>query len=190
VGVSKTFPASAVAEAVAAGLRDCGENRVQEAAVKIAEAAKLGVRPTWHLVGTLQRNKVRAALPLFDMIHSVDSIALIEEIGRRAHEPVAVLLEVNVGGETSKHGFVSGDLPDALAEARRYPLDVRGLMTVAPQGGPHVARPCFQELARLAREMGLPELSMGMSDDFETAIEEGATMVRIGRAIFGERTVQ
>jgi uncharacterized pyridoxal phosphate-containing UPF0001 family protein len=122
------------------------------------------------------------------MIHSVDSIALIEEIGRRAHGPVAGLLEVNVAEEPTKHGFAPAEVAGALAAARRCSLDVRGLMTVAPLGGPELARPCFRELARLASDLGLRELSMGMSDDFETAIEEGATMVRIGRAIFGERT--
>jgi pyridoxal phosphate enzyme (YggS family) len=191
VAASKNFPAEAVAEAYRSGVAVFGENRLQEAGPKIAAAASLGAKPAWHLIGSLQRNKVRAALALFDMIQSVDSLALAREIGRRAERPVAVLLEVNVSGEQSKHGFSLAELPEALEVARAIGnLDVRGLMTVPPPGGPEVSRPHFRALAGVAEQLGLRELSMGMTDDFEAAIEEGATIVRVGRAIFGERTLR
>ncbi len=189
VGVTKSFPAEAVAEAVAAGLEDCGENRVQEAAAKIATLAALGIRPRWHLIGHLQTNKVQTALGLFAILHSVDSLRLARELSSRATHPVPILLEVNVSQEASKFGFSVGDLPDAVSAISALPhLDVRGLMTVAPLShDPEAARPFFRQLRELRDAVGLRELSMGMTDDFEVAIEEGATMVRVGRAIFGER---
>ena len=189
VGVSKGFPASAVVEAWQAGLRDIGENRVQEAATKIAAATAQGARPRWHLVGHLQTNKVKTALGLFDIIHSVDSLHLAEAISRAAAKPVVVLLELNVSGETSKYGLTPEEVEPALAKVRALPnIDVQGLMTVAPLvDDPEKARPVFRRLRDLARALGLPQLSMGMSDDFEVAVEEGATMIRIGRAIFGSR---
>jgi len=189
VGVSKGFPAEAVAEACAAGLGDVGENRVQEAEAKIAALADQGVRPRWHLVGHLQTNKVKTALGLFAIIHSVDSVRLAEAVSRRAREPVPILLEVNVGQEASKFGFAPQEVADGLpAIAALSNLDVRGLMTVAPLvDDPEAARPVFRCLRELRDRLGLRELSMGMTDDFEVAIEEGATLVRIGRAIFGPR---
>jgi hypothetical protein len=203
VAVSKTFPATLVAEACRAGLTDIGENRVQEAAAKIPQVEALGSHPRWHLVGHLQTNKVKTALGLFDIIHSVDSLRLAEAISRQAEAqvvrredlpasqagPAPVLLEVNVGGEASKFGFTPGEAGRAVEQMVRLPgLAVQGLMTVAPlSDDPEEARPVFRELRRLRDALGLRHLSMGMTDDFEVAIEEGATMVRIGRAIFGPR---
>jgi pyridoxal phosphate enzyme (YggS family) len=196
VAVSKTFPATLVAEACRAGLTDVGENRVQEAAAKIPQAEALGSHPRWHLVGHLQTNKVKTALGLFDIIHSVDSLRLAEAISRQGEQtalrragPLPVLLEVNVGGEASKFGFTPEEVGRAAEEMARLPgLAVQGLMTVAPlSGDPEEVRPVFRELRRLRDALGLRHLSMGMTDDFEVAIEEGATMVRIGRAIFGPR---
>jgi len=187
VAVSKSFPPQAIEEAVAAGIAHLGENRVQEAAAKIP-----GLRPlpvTWHLVGHLQTNKAKTALELFDIIHSVDSLHLAEVLSQRAQRPLPVFLEVNVAGEASKFGFPPGEVAAAAQAVARLPrLDLRGLMTVAPfVSDPETVRPVFRELCRLRDALGLPDLSMGMTDDFEVAIEEGATLVRIGRAIFGER---
>jgi len=201
--VSKTFPAALVAEACRAGLTDIGENRVQEAAAKRPQVVALGVHPRWHLVGHLQTNKVKTALGLFDIIHSVDSLRLAEAISRQAEQtalgqaglpagqagPVPVLLEVNVGGEASKFGLAPEEVGRAVEQIAGLPgLAVQGLMTVAPlSADPEEVRPVFRELRRLRDALGLRHLSMGMTDDFEVAIEEGATMVRIGRAIFGPR---
>jgi pyridoxal phosphate enzyme (YggS family) len=189
VAISKTYGPEAVLAAWRAGQRDFGENRVQEAEEKIPAVAAAGARPVWHLVGHLQTNKVRPALRLFDILHSIDSLHLAEAVQRRSEAPVPVLVEVNAGGEASKAGFAPGEVDDALAALRPLShLDVRGLMTVAPAvADPEEVRPVFRELAALARRHALPELSMGMSGDFEVAIEEGATLVRIGTAIFGPR---
>ena len=192
VGVSKGFPPEAVREAFAAGLSHFGENRVQEAQAKLPLLADLAPRPTWHMVGHLQTNKVKTALSLFDIIQSVDSLHLAQEISRRAPQSVRVpvLLEVNVAGEAAKYGFSPEELPARAEEVRALPgLEVRGLMTVAPMAAdPEAARPVFRRLRELGDSLGLAELSMGMTDDFEVAVEEGATIVRIGRAIFGERS--
>lgn len=189
VGVSKTQPAEAIAEAWAAGLRDFGENRVQEAAAKVASLAEQGVTPTWHLVGHLQSNKIGLALGLFGILQSVDSTRLAGMISQRAKHPVPILLEVNVAGEASKFGFAPDALDRACREIEALPnLDLCGLMTVAPMtGDPEALRPVFGRLRELRDGLGLRELSMGMTEDFEVAIEEGATIVRVGRAIFGER---
>ena len=194
VGVSKGFPAALVVEACRAGLTDVGENRVQEAAAKIPAVEALGTRPRWHLVGHLQTNKVKTALGLFAIIHSVDSERLAEFIGRQAASfpvagPAPILLEVNVAGEAGKFGFRPEETGRALDRIAGLPgLAVQGLMTVAPMvDDPEEVRPVFRELRRLRDALGLRDLSMGMTDDFEVAIEEGATMVRIGRAIFGPR---
>jgi hypothetical protein len=196
VGVSKTFPANLVAEACRAGLADVAENRVQEAAAKIPEVRALECHPRWHLVGHLQTNKVKTAIGLFDIIHGVDSLRLAEAISRHAEnlpvrqsEPLSILLEVNVGGEASKFGFRPEETGPALEQiARLRGLAVQGLMTVAPLvDNAEEVRPIFRELRHLRDALGLRHLSMGMTDDFEVAIEEGATVVRIGRAIFGPR---
>jgi PLP dependent protein len=185
IGVSKTVPAERIREAVAAGLPALGENRVQEARGKIQT---LGRPAPWHLVGHLQSNKVKDALGLFDLIHSLDRIELAREIDRRATSPVDVLLQVNVAGEVAKSGFAPGDVKpalDALAALAR--VRVRGLMVIPPLAEAEATRPWFRALRQLRDNTGLTELSMGMSADFETAIEEGATMVRVGTAIFGQR---
>ena len=196
VGVSKMFTAAMVAEACRAGLADVGENRVQEAAAKIPAVQALGGRPRWHLVGHLQTNKVKTALGLFDIIQSVDSLRLAELMSRHAERPpvrqpgpASVLLEVNVAGEATKFGFTPDETERALGQIARLPgLAVQGLMTVAPLAeNAEEVRPVFQELRRLRDALGLRHLSMGMTDDFEVAVEEGATIVRIGRAIFGAR---
>jgi pyridoxal phosphate enzyme (YggS family) len=187
VAITKGFPPQAIIEAWEAGIRHFGENRVQEAAIKIPQVSHLSA--TWHMVGHLQTNKVKKALALFHTIDSVDSFHLAQEISKRAQSMVPILLEVNVAGEASKFGFTPQEV---LREAERVAalphLDVRGLMTVAPLAShPEEVRPIFRRLRELARALGLRELSMGMSDDYEVAIEEGATMVRLGRAIFGPR---
>jgi pyridoxal phosphate enzyme (YggS family) len=188
IGVSKTVSTDTIAEAVAAGLEDFGENRVQEAAEKIEALSSRGITPRWHLIGHLQSNKAKTAANLFAIIHSVDSLRLAQELSRRAGR-TAILLEVNAAQEASKFGFAPKEVAPALSSIAALPhLDVQGLMTVAPlSDDPDAVRPVFRELRRLRDALGLRELSMGMTNDFEVAIEEGATMVRVGRAIFGER---
>jgi pyridoxal phosphate enzyme (YggS family) len=189
VAVTKTFPADAVVAAWSAGQRDFGENRVQEAAEKVPQVAARGVDATWHLIGHLQTNKVRPAVELFDIIQSIDTLRLAQAVSARVSAKIGVLLEVNVAGEASKSGFAPPQLAGAVAQIRTLPgLEVQGLMTIAPQvADPEEVRPVFRELATLARRLELPELSMGMSGDFEVAVEEGATVVRVGTAIFGHR---
>lgn len=189
VGVSKTVDLGRIRVAVEAGLRALGENRVQEAKGKIAA---LGRPVPWHLIGHLQTNKVRDALDLFDLIHSLDRLELAQECDRRARQrgrPVEALIQVNVGAEVSKGGFAPDAVADALgAIAALAHVRVRGLMTIPPAvERAEDARPWFRALAALGKRHGLAELSMGMSADFEVAIEEGATMVRVGTAIFGSR---
>lgn len=189
IAIAKTVPPPDIERAYHLGVRHFGENRVQEAEGKLAALTHLRPHITWHMVGHLQSNKARKALALFDIVQSVDSLPLAQELSRRALKPLPLLLEVNVAGEASKSGF----RPDAVAEAAhavaRLPhLQLRGLMTVAPLASdPEQARPMFRRLRELRDALGLAELSMGMSDDFEVAVEEGATMVRVGRALFGER---
>jgi len=198
VGVSKTHPAELVAEVVSLGVEQVGENRVQEAAEKVGRVRELlGRDPSWHLIGTLQRNKARQALDLFDTIHSVDSVRLAEALATRAEgRRVAVLLEVYFGDDPNRPGFRPDDLEASAGRILSLaPLDVRGLMTIAPLGlNEERTRGVFRELRTLRDrlrelhpEAALTELSMGMTDDFPLAIEEGATMIRVGRAIFGER---
>jgi len=191
VAVCKGFPPEAVLEAAAAGVTHFAENRVQEAAAKRPHLSGLPAGITWHMVGHLQTNKVKSALELFDIIHSVDSLRLADAVSRRAPRRVPVFLEVNVAAEPTKHGFNLEELPAAYEAAARMPnLDIWGLMTVAPLArDPEDVRPIFRRLHQEARALGLRQLSMGMTDDFEVAIEEGATHVRIGRAIFGDRPV-
>jgi pyridoxal phosphate enzyme (YggS family) len=189
VAVSKTHPASRIAEACAAGQRDFGENRVQEGASKIDALRADGVTATWHLLGPLQTNKVRAALNLFDILHGVDSLRIAKAISDRAERPVRVFLEVNAGGEASKHGVAPEGAGVVASAIGRLPnIELVGLMTVAPiADDPEDVRPVFRKLRQLRDAIGLRELSMGMTDDFEVAVEEGATVVRVGRAIFGPR---
>jgi len=196
VAVSKNHPAESVREACEeAGQELFGENRVQEASVKIP---LLPSRLHWHLIGHLQSNKVRKALPFFELIHGVDSSEIARDIDRIAEEMglfPRVLLEVNVSGEGSKHGFSPEHLERELEALLALPrLQVEGFMTMAPlSDNQETARPIFAKLRELrddlATRAGIPLeiLSMGMSGDFEVAIEEGATLVRIGSALFGER---
>jgi pyridoxal phosphate enzyme (YggS family) len=200
IAISKTHPAEIVRAALDLGLRDFGENRVQEAEGKIAELGRTAAR--WHLVGHLQANKARRAVGLFDVIHSLDSAALAERLDRlciaEGREELQVLIQIDLGGEETKTGIDPGKLPellDALDDCQR--LRLTGLMTLPPYfENPDCARPYFKTLRELRDELQLQgrfgeragELSMGMSHDFEIAIEEGATMVRVGTAIFGERS--
>lgn len=187
IAVSKTWPPSAVREGSTTGLTDFGENRVQEGVAKAGELAGLPIR--WHLIGHLQTNKVRAALGTFAILHSVDSERLLRAISASASAPVPLMIEVNVAAEPTKDGVLPAEVAPLLRIAAALPnLDVRGLMTVAPHvADAQLVRPVFRELRQLAGAHGLSELSMGMSNDYEVAIEEGATFVRVGRAIFGER---
>lgn len=197
VAVTKTVPPERIKEALAAGVQHIGENRVQEAAAKI-ESIPSGV--TWHLIGHLQRNKAKQAIQIFDLIHSLDSLRLAKMLQKRAKElerTANCLVEVNVAGEESKHGIIPDQLLPLLRQVSLLPqLRVRGLMTVAPYvKDPEEVRPVFRQLREMAHEIdklklpgvSMKELSMGMSGDFEVAIEEGATMVRVGSAIFGAR---
>jgi PLP dependent protein len=193
VAVTKTHGIEVIRAALEAGICDFGENRVQEF------LGKYGLFPTaeWHFIGSLQTNKVKDIVGKACLIHSVDSRHLLEEIDKRAQAAGVVqpvLLEVNVSGEESKHGFEPADVREALVEASHMPgVAVRGLMTMAPFGRPEDARWVFRGLRELRdslREMPLngvelTELSMGMSNDFRVAVEEGATIVRVGTAIFG-----
>jgi pyridoxal phosphate enzyme (YggS family) len=207
IAVSKRVPAALVREAYAAGARDFGENYVQELVRKAEELADLpDLR--WHLIGHLQRNKARQVVGLASAVATVDSVALALELGRRAAaRPVpesrrlpgvgpgrlAVLVEVNVGGEAAKSGCSPTELEPILDAVEREPaLALRGLMTVPPYtDDPEAARPYFEQLVALRERLGgparLPELSMGMTHDLETAIAAGATQVRVGTAIFGPR---
>jgi hypothetical protein len=188
VAVTKTFSPEAIRAAFAAGLSEFGENRVQEAKAKIETLADL--KPvTWHMIGRLQGNKAKVASGLFDIIHSIDSVKLTEVLSRRAERKIPILLEVNVSGEATKAGFSESELVAAVERISQLPnLEIKGLMTMAPYvEDPEEVRPVFRRLRQLRDSLGLEHLSMGMTDDFEVAIEEGATMVRIGRAIFGER---
>ena len=189
VAVTKGVGGSAIKAAFDCGIRDFGENRVQEAEDKIAQLSDLKPDVTWHMVGHLQSNKAKAAVELFDIIHSVDSGRLAEILSRRAEKPLPILLEVNVSGETTKSGFAASEIETAVEEIRQMPyLKIMGLMTIAPLVAElEEVRPVFRKLRELRDSLGLEHLSMGMTDDFEVAIEEGATMVRIGRAIFGSR---
>lgn len=189
VAVTKTFPADLCVTAIRAGVADLGENRVQEGAAKADALADQGLHPVWHLIGHLQSNKVKVALGAFSVIHSVDSVELATAISRRATAPVQVLLEVNVASEQTKFGFAAADLARAMEQIAALPnLDARGLMTVAPHtADPESVRPVFRRLRTLAHTLDLPELSMGMSNDYEVAVEEGATIVRVGSALFGAR---
>ena len=189
VAVTKGFEASVIRDAFDCGIRDFGENRVQEAETKISQLANLKTDITWHMVGHLQSNKAGTALGLFDIIHSVDSIKLARILNQRARKTLPVLLQVNVSGEIAKSGFVVDEIANAFGEIKQLSnLQVIGLMTIAPLAdNAEDVRPAFRELHELRDRLGLKHLSMGMTDDFEVAIEEGATMVRIGRAIFGDR---
>lgn len=191
--VTKEADIKEIEEVLAFGIRDIGENRVQDALIKYRT---IGDRATWHLVGHLQTNKVKDAVKIFSLMHSIDSIRLAKEIqkcAKKINKVQDILVEVNTSGEESKFGIPPNDIGTFFKEISLYPnISILGLMTIAPEGGaPEKARPCFHKLREIGEQLqdlklaayGL-QLSMGMSDDFEVAIEEGSTMVRIGRAIF------
>ena len=205
VAVSKTMPVEAVIAAAACGQTLFGENRVQEAREKIAAIAAAGLTDLrWELIGHLQTNKAARAVELFARVQSVDSLRLAEALSMRAHQVgrvLPILLEVNVAGESSKSGLAPDEVVGVAGAIMGLPnLRLEGLMTVAPLvDDPKAVRPVFRQMRALRETLreqipvagavdgGWPELSMGMTDDFEVAIEEGATLVRIGRALFGER---
>jgi pyridoxal phosphate enzyme (YggS family) len=188
VAVSKTFPAEDVDHAIAAGMTDIGENKVQEARDKkplVRAAAR------WHLIGHLQSNKAKDAVRLFDVIQTIDSIELAEKVARAAGSvgrTQDVLLQVNIGREAQKSGVDPADVA-ALARGVSAIAELRltGLMAIPPLGEAEEMRPYFRELRAMRDDLGLEHLSMGMTDDFEVAVEEGATIIRVGRAIFGSR---
>ena len=198
LAVSKTVSAQSVKEAIDAGIRLLGENYIQEAREKID--ALMGSPATWHFIGHLQTNKARFAVELFDLIHSVDSLKLARELdkqARRQGKAQQILIQVNIAEEKSKSGITEQAAPQLIREVSRCDnLSVRGLMTMPPFfNAPEKVRPYFKALRQLAHRIGamniegvtMTELSMGMTGDFEVAVEEGATIVRVGTAIFGER---
>ena len=189
VAVTKTVDAASMEAAFKAGIRHFGENRVQEAKPKIEQLARLKAEVTWHMVGHLQTNKAKTASTIFDIIHSVDSLRLAEMLDSSAQKKLPILIQVNVSAEETKGGFGPAEVGDAVGRMAKLPnLRIEGLMTIAPWAAePEQARPAFRRLRELRDALGLTHLSMGMTDDFEVAIEEGATILRIGRAIFGER---
>ena len=188
IAVSKTFPPQAVSEAIAAGIREVGENRVQEARDK---RPLVSGDARWHLIGHLQSNKSKDAVRLFDMIQTVDTLSLAAKIASAAQsagKTLEVLLEVNIGREPQKHGAAPEEVEGIVESLRALEgIHVRGLMSIPPVGAPEQTRAHFTELRKMRLALGLEHLSMGMSSDFEEAIEEGSTMVRVGRAIFGSR---
>jgi pyridoxal phosphate enzyme (YggS family) len=198
VAVTKAVGMDEIAALVALGVADLGENRVEQLVPRAALAAEAGLAPRWHMIGHLQRRKVRDVLPAVAMIHSADSLRLLEEIDKRAAAaslgPVPVLLEVNISGEPQKYGLHPDETPETLCQANALShIDVRGLMTMAPLAeDAELSRPVFRRLRELRDRLNeshayrrpLTELSMGMSQDYTVAVEEGATLVRIGTALF------
>ena len=196
IAVGKKFTANVIREAADCGLTLFGENRVQEAKAKIPDCPG---HLRWHFIGNLQKNKCRDAVALFEMLHAMDSLPLAAELNKRCEQAakvMPVLLEVNVSGEGSKHGFTAETAVAAMEAFHDFPqLELHGLMTMAPfPREPESARPYFQKLRAIKTDcenkLGapLPQLSMGMSGDYEIAIEEGATMVRLGTVLFGPRS--
>jgi len=197
VAVTKTIPVEAIREAVAAGITAVGENRVQEAEAKLPE---IGRTVEWHLVGHLQTNKAAKAVHLFDVIHSIDSMKVARAVSRHVQEvgrDLGLLVQVNTSGEESKFGVPPQEAPGLVEEMCSLPgIRIRGLMTIGPfRPDPQEARPSFHRLRKLAEKIGslgfpgveMTWLSMGMTGDFEVAIEEGANLIRVGTAIFGPR---
>ena len=197
VAVTKGHDAAAALAAAAYGLEDCAENRVQDLEAKVESVGRTAVR--WHLIGHLQRNKVRRALPLFDLIHSIDSDRLAAELSaeaERAGVEVRGLVQVNTSGEATKGGFSADAAVEAVSRVTALPmLRIAGLMMMAPFDAPEAAlrktfgraRELFEQCSREVPGFHPEHLSMGMSDDFEVAVEEGSTMVRLGTILFGER---
>ena len=192
VAVTKGFGPEAVEAAAAAGSVDVGENYAQELAAK-AQAVGHDGRPRWHFLGHVQRNKVRTIAPLVHLWQGVDRVAAGEEIARRT-PGAGVLVQVRLGdadgdGQRERNGCDARHVPQLVERLDALGLDVRGLMAVGPPGPPELARPGFAAVRALAGRLGLVELSMGMTDDLEVAVEEGSTMVRVGRGLFGARPV-
>jgi len=197
VAVSKGRPLEQMLEALRCGITDIGENKIQEAVVKYRGLEATGYEPKWHMVGHLQSNKAKEAVRIFDLIHSVDSLGLAEEISYQAlkiNKVQDILIEVNVSGEVSKFGLKIEEAAVVMGDiAKLENINIRGLMTIAPVvNNPEEARPYFRALRELRDKIDslrptsyeLRTLSMGMSDDFQVAIEEGANIIRLGRAIF------
>lgn len=189
IAVTKGFPAALIGRALAAGLVDLGENYAQELVAKAADPGSVGPggeRPRWHFIGGLQSNKVKLLAGVVHLWQTVDRSSLAEAIARR--DPGArILVQVNTTGEAQKSGCQPGEAPALVARARELGLDVAGLMTIGPTEAGVDPRPCFARLRDLGAVCEVRELSMGMSADFEAAVAEGSTMVRIGSALFGER---
>ncbi len=189
VAVTKGFGAAAVEAASAAGLEDLGENYAQELADKARDTAAEGVPGRrWHFLGRVQRNKVRAIAATVHLWQGVDRVEAGEEIARRA-PGARVLVQVRLAADENRNGCPPDDVPELVERLDDLGLDVRGLMAVGPQGPPELARPGFRTVSALADRLGLVERSMGMTDDLGVAVEEGSTMVRVGRGLFGARPV-
>jgi PLP dependent protein len=188
IAVTKTVTVENIRKAVECGIRDIGENRLQEALPKLEALADLGL--TWHFIGHLQTNKAKKVADHFRWVQCLDRHELAQKLNQVASRPIAVLVEVKLHEESNKSGIDEAGLPKLLEDFREFPhLELRGLMAIPPFfENPEEVRPYFRKLHDLAERFDLPELSMGMSHDFEVAIEEGATMVRIGSALFGERS--
>ena len=196
IAVAKTVPAERICDAIQSGVTEIGENRVQEALLKrpalerLLKAEHMPVQLTWHFIGSIQTNKAKKVVENFDWIHSLDRPELAEKVNGYAAQRLPVLIEVELGNETTKGGVRETDLPQLVDDVSRYErLLLKGIMAVPPYfDDPQDSRPYFARLRALADRFGLKELSMGMSHDFEVAIEEGATMIRVGTALFGERS--
>jgi PLP dependent protein len=188
IAVTKTVPPENIREAAECGIREAGENRLQEALPKIQSLSDLGL--TWHFIGHLQTNKAKKVVEFFQWVQCVDRNELANKLNDAATGPLPVLIEVKLHAEPSKSGVDESSLPELVEQCSQYSaLQLRGLMAIPPFfENPEQVRPYFRKLRELAEKFALPELSMGMSHDFEVAIEEGATMVRIGTSLFGERS--
>jgi len=192
IAVTKNLASPVIRATYDCGLRDFGENRIQESISKYVELADIRQRLTLHFMGHLQTNKARDALQSVDIIHSIDTVRLALLLNEKASRPMPAFLQVNLAGEQTKYGFPRGELDRAVDTISALgKIKILGLMTIAPLcSDAEEVRPLFADLRGLNLAYGFKELSMGMTDDFEVAVEEGATMIRIGRAIFGERSCE
>jgi len=190
IAVTKNLAPTVIRTTYDCGLRDFGENRIQESIAKYVELTDIRQELTLHFMGHLQTNKARDALQIVDIIHSIDTVRLASLLNEKASSPLPAFLQVNLAGEQTKYGFSRGELDRAVDTISALAnIQILGLMTIAPIcSDAEEVRPLFADLRRLNLAYGFKELSMGMTDDFEVAVEEGATMLRIGRAIFGERS--
>ncbi|HET9129832.1 MAG TPA: YggS family pyridoxal phosphate-dependent enzyme, partial [Terriglobia bacterium] len=187
IAVTKTVPVDRIRIAAESGIRHTGENRLQEALPKIEDLRDLGL--IWHFIGRIQTNKAKKIAENFAWIHSIDRTDVADKLGTSASKPISVLVEVKLHEEPNKSGAAVADIPAVINAIRRHDnLKLKGLMAVPPfLDNPEEVRPYFRKLRELGEQYQLPELSMGMTNDFEVAIEEGATMVRIGTGLFGKR---